>query len=278
MLRHLEKNKVLTTLNHGFRSGYSCETQLLITINDLLKSYDKGKQIDMAILDFSKAFDTVPHKKLLHKLDQYGIRGPVHRWLTNFLTKRKMRVTLEGESSQQVTVDSGVPQGTVLGPILFLCHIYDLPNAVKSSVRLFADDCLLYREINSQNDHNKLQKDLENLEKWAENWGMRFNATKCYIMSIKKKTHKFYQLGGHILEQVDSNPYLGLQISEDLKWSTHISNITKKANSIIGFLRRNLQHCPKECRKNAYISLVRSVLEYGATIYGTLTRKTTLRN
>jgi hypothetical protein len=115
MLRHLEKNKVLTTLNHGFISGYSCETQLLITINDLLKSYDKGKQIDMAILDFSKIFDTVPHKKLLHKLDQYGIRGPVRRWLTNFLTKRKMRVTLERESSQQVTVDSGVPQGTVLG-------------------------------------------------------------------------------------------------------------------------------------------------------------------
>ena len=171
----------------------------------------------MAILDFSKAFDTVPHKKLLNKLDQYGIRGPVHRWLTNFLTKRKMRVTLEGESSQQVTVDSGVPQGTVLGPILFLYHINDLPDAVKSSVRLFADDCLLYREINSQNDHNKLQKDLENLEKWAENWGIRFNTTKCYIMSIKKKTHKSYQLGGYILEQVDSNPYLGLQISEDIE-------------------------------------------------------------
>jgi hypothetical protein len=115
----------------------------------------------MAILDFSKTFDTVPHKKLLHKLDQYGIRGSVHRWLANFLTKRKMRVTLEGESSQQVTVDSGVPQGTVLGPFLFLCHINDLPDVVKSSVRLFADDCLLYREINSQNDHNKLQKTLK---------------------------------------------------------------------------------------------------------------------
>ena len=164
-----------------------------------LKSYDKGKQIDMAILDFSKAFDTVPHTKLLHKLDQYGITGPAHRWLTNLLKKRKMRVTLEAESSQQVTIDSGAPQGTVLGPILFLCHINDLPDAVKSSVRLFADDCLLYREINSQNDHNKLQKDLENLEEWAENWGMRFNATKCYFMSIKKKTHTFYQLGGHIL-------------------------------------------------------------------------------
>jgi hypothetical protein len=179
-----------------------------------------------------------------------------------------MRVTLEGESSQQVTVDSGV-QETVPGPILFLYHINDLPDTVKSSVRLFADDCLLYREINSQNDHNKLQKDLENLEKLAENWGMRFNATKCYIMSIKKKTHTFYQLGGHILEQVDSNSYLGLQISEDLKWNTvrHISNITKTANSTIGFLRRNLQHCPKEYRKNTYISLVRSVLEYGATIW-----------
>ena len=140
--------------------------------------------------------------------------------------------------------------------LLFLCHINDLPDAVKSSERLFADDCLLYREINSRNDHNKLQKDLEILGKWAENWGMRFNATKCYIMSIKKKTHKCYQLGGHILEQVDSNPYLELQISEDLEWSTHISKITKKANTTIGFLRRNLQHCLKECRKNAYISLV----------------------
>jgi hypothetical protein len=128
-----------------------------------------------------------------------------------------MRVTLDGESFQQVIVDSGVPQGTVLGPILFLFHINDLPDAVKSSVRFFADDCLLYREINSQNDHNKLQKDLENLERWADNWGMKFNATKCYIMSIKKKTHTFYQLGGHILEQVDSNPYLGVQVSEDLK-------------------------------------------------------------
>jgi hypothetical protein len=132
MLRYLEKNKILKTLNHGFRSGYSCKTQLLITINDLLKSYDKGKQIDMAILDFSKTFETVPHTKRLHKLHQYGIRGHIYRWLTNFLTKRKMRVTLEGESSQQLTVvDSGVPQDPVLGPILFLCHINDIPDAVK---------------------------------------------------------------------------------------------------------------------------------------------------
>ena len=142
----------------------------------MLKSYDQNKQLDVAILDFSKAFDTVQHKKLLHKLDSYGIRGPILHWLGNFLMKRKMRVALEGTFSQEVDVDSGVPQGTVLGPILFLCHINDLPDTVKSKVRLFADDCLLYREINNNDDHLLLQQDLKNLEKWATDWGMRFNA------------------------------------------------------------------------------------------------------
>ena len=145
-MKHLEKHNVLTSLNHGFRLGYSCETQLVVTIHDMLQSFDKGKQVDIGILDFSKAFDTVPHDRLLHKIDQYGIRGPLHTWLTSFLTERKMRVALEGEYSDEATVDSEVPQGTVLGPILFLCHINDLPNSVKSSVRLFPDDCLLYRD------------------------------------------------------------------------------------------------------------------------------------
>ena len=267
MMKHLEKHKILTTLNHGFRSGYSCETQLLVTVNDLLQSFDKGKQIDIAILDFSKAFDTVPHDRLLHKIEQYGVRGQTHAWLTSFLTKRKMRVALEGEFSDEVTVDSGVPQGTVLGPILFLCHINDLPDSVKSSVRLFADDCLLYREINSEQDHETLQKDLKNLETWAENWGMRFNAKKCYILSVRNKSEHFYTLNKHILERVKSNPYLGIQISEDLKWKEHINNTCKKASSTLGFLRRNLQHCPIECRKTAYIALVRSIMEYGAIIW-----------
>jgi hypothetical protein len=161
----------------------------------MLQSFDKGKQVDIVILDFSKAFDTVPHDRLLYQIDQYGIRGPLHTWLTSFLTERKMRVALEGEYSDEATVDSGIPQGTVLGPILFLCHINDLPNSVKSSVRLFADDFLLYREINNEND-------LENLEKWASDWGMCFNANKCYILSMKKKIHHSYTLNNQILEQV----------------------------------------------------------------------------
>ena len=269
IMSHLESQNILTKLNHGFRAGYSTETQLITTVNDLITSFDQGKQIDVAILDFSKAFDTVPHDRLLLKLDKYGIRGPIHDWLTSFLTERSMQVVVEGCSSQQTSVDSGVPQGTVLGPLLFLCHINDLPEAVKSQVRLFADDCLIYREITTFDDHNTLDEDLKRLEEWAEKWGMHFNASKCYTMSLGlgDLSSKFYSLNNTILKSVPTNPYLGILFTDDLTWSNHISNCTKKANSSLGFIRRNLKHCPKPCRRNAYLALVRPILEYGAAVW-----------
>ena len=273
LLNHLENNKILTTLNHRFRSGYSCETQLLTTVHDFVTSFENNKQVDVAILDFSKAFDTVPHKKLLHKLRQYGITGPIHSWLQNFLTGRTMRVVVDGYCSDSTSVDSGVPQETVLGPLLFLCYINDLPDPAVSQVRLFADDCLLYREINTFQDHITLQQDLKNLESWADTWGMRLNSTKCYILSINNKSNFRYSLNNTILKEVSNNPYLGILLSQDLKWSDHIANITKKANSTLGFLRRNLRHCPTSCRRNSYLSLIRSVLEYGSVVWDPYLKK-----
>ena len=161
-----------------------------------------------------------------------------------------MRVVVDGESSSEAKVLSGVPQGTVLGPLLFLVHINDLPEWVSSRVRLFADDCLLYRVIRSIKDQEELQKDLKSLEKWAADWGMRFNAKKCYILTIANKgKHKFYDLNSNILQNVDDNPYLGLILSKDLKWSTHIESISKKASSTLGFIQRNLKKMPQRMKK-----------------------------
>ena len=145
ILGHLEDHEILTDLQHGFRSGRSCETQLITTFHDIASAYKKGSQIDIAVLDFSKAFDTVPHDGLLSKLKHYGIDDKIWLWISNFLKQRKQRVVVDGIQSDLVTVDSGVPQGTVLGPILFLLHINDLPSVISSKVRLFADDCLVYR-------------------------------------------------------------------------------------------------------------------------------------
>ena len=137
-----------------------------------------------------------------------------------------MKVVLEGESSDEVHVESGVPQGTVLGPILFLCHINDLSSCVTSQVRLFADDCLVYREIN--HDHITLQSDLKQHEAWAQKWGMEFNAMKYQILSIRNKTQFFYSLNNEILKHVPNNPYLGVQLLSDLKWHTHTSTTSPK--------------------------------------------------
>lgn len=122
MMAHFEQHRVLTDRQNGFRRGHSCESQLLVTMDGLVQAYGKNQQVDVAVLDLSKAFDTVPHEKLLHKLNHYGIKGQTHCWIRAFLRHRSQCVVLNGETSPSVHVASGVPQGTVMGPILFLRH------------------------------------------------------------------------------------------------------------------------------------------------------------
>ena len=269
---HLDDKGILTPANHGFRKDHSCESQLLLTTHELLKHRDAKRQVDIGILDFSKAFDTVPHKRLLNKLRLYGIHGSVFRWIESFLTNRRQLVVCDGTKSEYSPVTSGVPQGTVLGPLLFLLYINDMPSVVDSgtSVRLFADDALVYRVINNIEDQEVLQQDLIRLETWAKSWGMIFNPSKCYMMHIGRGrnilTH-MYQLCGTILGSVTSEKYLGVYLTHDLKWDHHINQVTTKAARKLGFSRRNLRGAPAECKKLAYIALVRSGMEYASIIW-----------
>ena len=263
----------LSQYNHGFRKYHSSDAQLILTIHDLLIRKDTVKlQTDVGILDFAKAFDKVPHGRLLNKLGIFGIDGEIAQWISGFLHYRTQAVVVDGSMSSQASVLSGVPQGTVMGPLLFLLFINDLPSVVDphTQVRLFADDCLVYRNIKSIQDQIQFQRDLDALNDWGTSWGMKFNAKKCNIMTISSKKNpltKFYQLEDTVLQQVDSATYLGILIHKSLKFSEHIRNTTNKCSRRLGFLRRNLKRCPKELKKTAYISLVHSCAEYGAAIW-----------
>ena len=165
--KHLQKYAVLCNAQHGFRSNRSCDTQLIITINDFAESLNQGGQCDVLTLDFSKAFDKVLHARLYQKLSHYGIQGPMLSWLQAFLTNRSQCVVVDNMKSHATPVLSGVPQGTVLAPLLFLMYINDLPSCVHNNVRLYADDVLLYSHIHSKDDCISLQQDLNALEQWS---------------------------------------------------------------------------------------------------------------
>ena len=219
IMSHFDKFFILTDKHHGFRSKHSCESQSILTIHDLAKCLDKKSQIDVAIMDFSKAFDSVPHNRFLFKLTRLGIKNQTHRWISNFLKHRAQRVVVGGEHSTWTEVVSGVPQGTVLGPLLFLTYINDLPDNLKSSVRLFTDDCVLYHEIQNEIDSEELQSDLDTLVQWEKDWQLSFNPSKCRIMRFthaRSPKHFEYKLGNSVLSETDGHPYLGVHISNKL--------------------------------------------------------------
>ena len=270
VLAHFEQHNILTSLQHGFRAAHSYVTQLVTTVQDLMSYRGRSIQLDVIVLDFSKAFDTVAHNCLLHKLHHYGIRGELNNWISLFLKTCYQQVLVDGAHSDWVHVDSGVPQGTVLGPLLFLAHINDLPTTIQSQCRLFAGDCLPYWPIHSLQDQLILQEDLQQLQHWADDWGMRFNASKCQLLRISYSQHPlehFYTISDQILQQVPSAKYLGILLNDQLKWDTHIVSITARANSTIGFLHRNLSLCTRDLKELAYFSLARSILEYAWQVW-----------
>ena len=270
IFKHLTDHNILTNDQHGFRKHHSCDSQLLSTIEDFSLHLDSGAQIDAIFLDFSKAFDKVPYNRLFLKLSHYGIQGTLLEWIKDFLTNRTQQVVINNISSESVKVLSGVPQGSVLGPLLFLLYINDLPLSILSKVKLYADDTLIYRIINTAEDAILLQKDLDTLTQWAQIWLMKFNASKCVHLTITRKKSPLittYTIDNSIIQQNKSAKYLGVTITDNLSWSEHITNITNKANSIRALLQRNLSHCPLSVKSTCYTTYVRPILEYASTVW-----------
>ena len=276
IMAHYDLNNVLHDSQHGFRPGRSCETQLIMTAEDLAHSIDQKDQVDAIALDFSKAFDRVPHERLLHKLHHYGIRSQLLQWIRSFLTDRYQKVVVEGQSSDTIHVKSGVPQGTVLGPLLFISFINDITHGVSSKIRLFADDCLIYRPIRNISDQRALQMDLDRLHQWSLAWQMKFNTEKCHLLRFSLRRNNIeekYYLGNAELTSLQTFKYLGLNFSTNLSWQTHISSIVSKANQMLGLINRNLRRSSIKIRQQAYFSLVRPRLEYCATVWNPHTKK-----
>ena len=272
IMNHNDRYSILYDFQHGFRSKLSCETQLLEFYHDLCSNCYEGHQTDVLVMDFSKAFDKVGHKRLLEKITRYGITGATAKWIEQFLRDRKQRVVLDGQQSSEAPVTSGVPQGSVLGPCLFLLYINDLAQGLECSVRLFADDTIAYMVIGNLADAARLQRDLDRLAEWEDLWQMEFHPRKCQVLRVTKKRKEnvveaSYTLRGHTLEVVDHAKYLGVTISGDFKWNRHITNIVNKANSSLAVLKRNLRIPSKEVKDAAYKALVRPHLEYAASVW-----------
>ena len=180
---------ILNPNQFGYLKGKSTLAELL-SYHHWCSTRKSSKVTNVIFLDLSKAFDSVPHERLLLKLNRHGIDGPLLLWFSNFLENRQQRVTIRGTFSTWSPVTSGVPQGTILGPTLFLLYANDIPNVVTSSIKMFADDTKIYREINNAEDSSALQSDLDCLENWTRSWQVRFNPLKCEVMIITHKQDK----------------------------------------------------------------------------------------
>jgi hypothetical protein len=263
IIKHLENNDLIKKSQHGFTKGRSCLTNLLEFIEDITKIVDRGEGLDIIYLDFQKAFDKVPHNRLLSKLKAHGITGKIYNWIQGWLKDRKQRVVINGEFSDWIDVISGVPQGSVLGPLLFLIYINDLDENVSVSIKKFADDTKIYSGVGKGNVGNHLQDSLNNLSNWASKWDMKFNVDKCKVLHVGKNNPcKSYTMNGKELISIDSEKDLGIHIDKSLKPTKQCAEAAKKGNRALGMIKRNFAHRSKDVVLKLYKQIVRPHLEY----------------
>ena len=269
---HLITNCLLSKEQFGFCKARSCVSQLLVTINEWFTSLDDKIPVDAAYLDFRKAFDSVPHKRLLSKLYGYGVRGKALKWITSFLSNRSQYVNVNNNCSDKVNVTSGVPQGSVLGPSLFIYFINDLPDVVTCLIKIFADDTKAYMPIRSRADQQKLQYSIDKLVEWTDKWLIRFNSDKCKILHLGKNNPKYkYHIkeGDNISDLTETlcEKDLGIFIDPKLNFNDHITTTVKKARRLNGMMMRNISIKDKSIMVPLFKAIIRPVLEYGNAVW-----------
>ena len=271
IMKHLIDNSLLSSKQFGFLTGRSTITQLLKFLDDCAAKIATGGVVDTIYMDFAKAFDKVPHRRLLHKLRSYGIDNNTLGWIKAFLGDRNQTVQVNGEMSKLAGVLSGVPQGSVLGPVLFVIYINDLPEMVKSNVYLFADDTKLSHQVSTAEDAQLLQEDLNALSKWSKDWLLEFNADKCHVITFGRLENirhtERYKIDGEELEHVFDEKDLGVTMDYELTFAQHISLKAKKANSIMGLIRRSFSFLDKHLFRKLYTTFVRPHLEYAQSVW-----------
>ena len=266
---HMESLNLYSDCQHGFRTARSCTSQLLEVKNDFTSFYDDNMPFDVIYLDFKKAFDAVPHIRLLNKMRGYGIDGNVLKWTESFLKGRTQQVKINNELSDISNVTSGIPQGSVLGPILFTIFINDLPEYVHSLCKIFADDTKIY---NLCQNFNTIQEDLHSLQAWSEKWQLFFNNDKCVCLHFGKKNPQAdYTLKSNndvsIIKKSSEERDLGVTFDTNLKFDSHINNVINKANQALGIIKRNFKYMDEEALLTLYKSIVRPILEYGQPVW-----------
>jgi hypothetical protein len=267
MLQHLIKNKLICEAQHGFLPFKSCVTNLLESLDIITKALAEGFPVDVIYTDFAKAFDKVCHRKLLYKLKFYGFGESLIKWIRGFLVGRSQKVVLGNAESTWRDVHSGVPQGSVLGPLLFIIYINDLLESIQTNCKAYADDTKLIAIIQSLLSIDKLQDDIDRISKWSVDWSTQLNAEKCKVVHFGSSNTCFeYDIkSGSRRQQLAKSSCekdLGIFIKNDLKWDVQVQSCTSKANRILGMINKAFKFKNKNNMKLLYSALVRPHLEY----------------
>ena len=266
------QHKLLTWRNSGYKLMDSSINQLIFITHNIYKALEKGDDVCFVSLDATAAFDRVWHDALIYKLRSKGVTGPLLNWLKSYLSNRFQRVVIKGQYSEWAQIKAGVPQGSILGPLLFLIYVDDIVNGIESNIYLFADDTSLLENLTDPIlSFEKLNRDLSKLDAWSKQWLVSFNPTKTkYIIFSKKKNKQNYPdlfLGGLKLKKVDEIKQLGVTFAQDMSFDVHIKNNCTKAMNRLTALKRAGFKLTKRSKLQIYTAFIRPILEFGFQLY-----------